>query len=62
MRRFTPLALLATVVAAFIVVKGCLPKDNLGSRAASSAAPVFSGESEAKPRTEPPQPKPATAR
>jgi len=41
MRRFTPLALLATVVAAFIVAKGCLPKDNIGSKAASSAAPDF---------------------
>jgi hypothetical protein len=62
MRLLTPLALLATVVAAFIVAKGCLPKDDLGSRAASSAVPGFSGESEPKPRTESPQPKPATPR
>jgi len=39
MRRLTPLALLATVVAAFIVAKSCLPKRDLGTKEPASMAP-----------------------
>ena len=54
MRRFTPLALVATVVAAFIVAKGCLPNRTLGIKAASSVVPRLPGESSA-PMTDPPK-------
>ncbi|HYS09144.1 MAG TPA: hypothetical protein VEP66_10380 [Myxococcales bacterium] len=53
MRRFTPIALLATVVVAFIVAKGCMPKRDLGMKSSSSVAPAIPGGSSA-PATEPP--------
>ena len=39
MRRLTPIALLVTVVAAFIVAKGCLPKRDLGMKSSSGIGP-----------------------
>jgi hypothetical protein len=54
MRRFTPLALVATVVSAFIVAKGCLPKQNLGTKAASSVAPLLPGDTTTAPMGDPP--------